>query len=77
MKTKPTANLMTNTMRMINMILDEGVLPLDMYCPRCKEKMVVFDYNVIKTDSGRERANGKCPNCNNKVYKILGANELQ
>lgn len=46
-------------------------LPQDMYCRDCKERKVVFDYVIVQTDSGREKATGLCPTCFKRVHRIL------
>jgi hypothetical protein len=43
----------------------------DAYCVHCKDK-ITFEGQVRTSDSGRRMAQGKCPQCGNKVNRILG-----
>ena len=48
----------------------------DAYCVKCKDK-VNFEGEIRVADSGRRMAIGKCPQCGNKVNRILGKEPFQ
>ena len=41
------------------------------FCVECKDKKIMQDAIVHRTDSGRSMATGKCPDCGGKVNRIM------
>lgn len=42
------------------------------FCVKCKDKKIMKDAVIKKSDSGRRLAVGKCPDCGGRVNRILG-----
>jgi hypothetical protein len=41
------------------------------YCVKCREKRTITGGEVVKTESGRRMARGKCPECGTTVNRFL------
>lgn len=40
------------------------------YCVKCKKKVEMKDAKKITMKNGKPATQGKCPNCDTKVFKI-------
>jgi hypothetical protein len=45
------------------------------YCVKCREKRSITGGEVVKTESGRRMARGKCPVCGTTVNRFLPKEE--
>ena len=42
-----------------------------MYCVKCRSKVIITGPDVTKWPNGKKAVHGNCPHCNTKTYKVV------
>lgn len=50
--------------------MSDGTKTVDMYCVKCRTKVVVTNPNLVTMGSKRKALKGSCPHCGTSTYKI-------
>lgn len=51
--------------------MSDGTKTVDMYCVKCREKVIVVAPKEVTIKSNRKALKGTCPHCGTGTYRLI------